>query len=525
MRESKIGLDFGIKAPKIDRGFIQAIQSSGIPIIIGHDNILAHADPVYDVVFAFSLTMDFDALIKNKYRIYPTLEQIVGTADKMNLHDYCRREGIPTPITFPIPNILLTGMLDDSIVRKLQLLNRNIPGGALIKPRLAIGKAREITSHVYDPIGLKWNEILEHSKAAGVDFVLQGKINGPIRKVYGFEGHFYYETLGNDHRDPKPLPQSIARLCQTILRDFGLHWGAFDFIEDSDGVWWLFDINTTAVGRSIPPDKLFQFQYEMKAKIDSVMKGERPKELDQRLKIIIAAAGQNKRLKDTLESTPKSLVTLPDGTTVLDRVGNIARNFQSNSHMDPQFDILCSKENTHLFSQWRDKIKVPDSINLIHPDDEKIPVAHSSVNDIFSVLPNNQYVLMLSGDRIVEYPPGILEQCGEIVYHALNVEKAPYVVIGIPSRDETVYQYKTDSTGRILECKRGKIEDGINIHKIGFAFNTGKLPLVQSNNTQDIVVALSRRGCFGKLILLPEPLWSGDLDTPSDLIKFREHFQ
>lgn len=519
----KIGLDYGRKQPKLERGFINAINSGPYPVIIGHDNILSQSDPQHDVVFAFSLTTNFQEIADKGFRMYPTFEQIIAAADKLNLYDYCRRENIITPLTFPIPNTFLSLLKDDKNVRKLQTLYHALRNG-IIKPRLAVGQARENTDHVYDPIAAKWNTILTHARESGIDFVMQEKIQGPIRKVYGYPGYFYYETLGNDHRDAKPVPPSIARMCQTVLTDFGLHWGGLDFIEDSDGIWHLFDINTTAVGRSIPSDKTTEFNSRMQPLIEGVMRGEKPVPLDQKLKIVITAAGQNKRLKLLLRDKPKTLVELPDKSVVLDHVMKLTRSFQNKAHTSESIDILCRQDQLPSFEDWRRKTTTSLHSNLVTVNDQLIPSNHSSINDVFSALPDNQYVLMLSGDKIVEYPKEVLEQCSKDVYHALTDEKAPFVIIGIPSKNKSVYQYKVDSNGRILECKRGEISNGINVRKVGFAFNTGKLPITDSSNTQNIAVELSKRGVLGKLIMLPKPSWVGDLDTEDDISFFQNHF-
>lgn len=511
--------EYGIRYHKEGRCFLDVLRELGEPFSLSYRSGAISKDPEQTIIIAGSSTVDIKAYEKGGFRVYPSSWQLEQTADKLELYDWCRREGILTPLTLPLPNRYLNQ--NPQYPQNLGRLRDTI--GGIVKVRQSYGEARTICSHIYrEPEGV-WQIIREHVAEAGVDLVFQKEIHGSTYKAYGCLPNFFYYVDPENQREVKPCPPTIRRMCKLILESFDLKFGGLDFMV-KDGLWYFIDLNPTGGGRAVPEKEWGGFKQAMRRNLTEIIQGKEKGKKDSLIQTLIYVSGRNTRLEGIAGETPKSLLSLPDKETLLDKVMSVASGFVDNPHFASSVTILHRPEKRDFFEDWRGRSRMKDQIRIITPGEGATEPYESSVTQIFASLPEQtDLVLAFPGDRIVDVSPETLTYVAEDVYNALTEENYPFVIIGVPT-EGSKYQYVTDKKGMIVKCARGDVDGGIKLRKLGFAFNAAKMPLTHARNFQEIINQLTEANCYGKLILVDSNVFF-DVDTPEDWEEVCCHFK
>lgn len=513
-------------APK-SRAFAEALRDSGIPYVYRDRDTPTEIDPDGDFVIAMSSTVRFEEIAQTGVEMYPTPDQMVRAVDKWQLYNWCRQNDVATPLTVLLPREKIVELETSGKMRQgIARLDRQL-GGSIVKPRITIGETRLICNNVYQIPAESdiWNTIVAHAEQIEDDYVFQQRIPGETMKVYGVApGVYYYVPLASNE-GPIECPPQVARFCEFTLHEFKLYWGGFDFIRNPEtGLWYFIDLNPTTGGRMLPEHLKETFLRQMRRNLTSLVQHQEvPYHHPKTIQTIVAVAGKNERLRSVTGDGPKSLLGLPDGQTVLDKSLRPAAIFSRMSGFESTIQLLRRPEHRDEFDGWKAETNHAD-IAFIEPDYDRMTGPADSLNNLFTVLPKSTYLLTIAGDRVVDVPEDRVRDCGEQIRTALIDEEYPFVVVGIPT-ESSKYSYSVDDNGRILSCERNSSREGrIHIKKIIFACDTRKMLVTGTKNSQEAINALAQAHVLGKLILLEDATWVGDLDTPEDLEEFVQHY-
>lgn len=479
-------------------------------------------DPSTTLVVALSSTIDFSYYEDSGFTVYPSSENLRRVSNKKNLYNKCRELGIPTALTFSLPE---TAYSDGANKRRILRLNQALTG-TVVKPENTFSSNRTLLRAMYpneNPEDID-NYVTDGKAGENVDYVIQKKLGEPVIKAWGAwpDQFFYRDETGI----VKPCPPNIQRTCRLLCEEFDIRWGGLDFMVDENGTWLIIDINPPSGGRSLPKEYVDEFSDAMQENVESVVRGEKIPTRDQKIEVMIAAAGKSSRMQEVTGGNPKSLLELDNGKKVIDYSTETAQQMAQAEGFSGRTTIFAQEQHTHLFEEWRDERNL-EGVDVVHPD-ESLFENPSSFNHTLACLPeSSDLVVVTSADRINLLTDEQIEQLTELIRKSLQEDEVPYLVIGVRD-DSSKHRYITDQNGTILEYHReqgGNSTTGIGIKKIAFSYNVAKITVTEARNSYEVVNRQMSAGSLGRLIVIDGDVKHYDVDTPEEWKKLVENDQ